>query len=99
MGTLLIGNNRIGNEGCSTLTEKITANTRTVLSRLELDSNHFDKVGASRIANLLRKNRTITSLNISENCIEDEGAKLIASTLVGSTANKVIKNLELDEAQ
>jgi len=79
--TLLnLNGNKIGPEGAKALTEHFLAPDRA-LPQLNLARNQLGDQGAIAIANLLRKNTTVTRVNLAGNNIADQGVKAITDAL------------------
>ncbi|RYG67906.1 hypothetical protein EON64_06400 [archaeon] len=80
---LELDNNRLGVKACAAFGECLSANTSLVY--LSLDSNPIasesDLSGLTSLANALKMNKTITSLNLWRTNIPEAGGNILASAL------------------
>jgi hypothetical protein len=80
--SLSIGNNKLGVDGVGVLCESLKTNT--TLETLDMQGGFQDKLGAAEakiIADMLKVNAPLTTLNIGYNSLGVEGAKAIAGAL------------------
>jgi len=79
----LSGNNDIGDEGATKVSESLMTNT--TLTELYLRSNKIGVEGAAKISESLMINTTLTTLNLNYNSVGDEGAAKISESLMKNT--------------
>jgi hypothetical protein len=86
-----LSDNNIGDAGVSMLAGALKVNTG--LKRLDLSGNdEIDDKGAVEMANALKKNRSLTYLNLSHSQVGDEGARAFAGVF---ECNKILQTLNL----
>lgn len=80
---LELDNNRLGSKACAAFGESLQSNTSLVY--LSLDSNPIasdhDISGLNALANSLKVNKTLTSLNLWRTNIPEHGGRILASAL------------------
>jgi Ran GTPase-activating protein (RanGAP) involved in mRNA processing and transport len=85
--TLLLAGNGVSDKGCAELTKPLRKNE--ALTLLDLSFNRIGgaegNAGAESIADLIRENKCLTSLNLDTNKIGNEGAHVIASAIPADT--------------
>ena len=98
--SLDVSRNSIGNEGAKAFATALSALTNLNLGGNELCGLDFqgrgtyDASGIQALASALAGNAVLTSLNVADNSIGNEGAKAFATAL--SDGNTVLKTLNLD---
>ena len=88
---LKISSNHIGDDGISAIASGITSNTSTALIELNISSCGFHSKGTKSIADVLERNKTLKSLDISNNHIGDDGISAIACDITSNTSTALIK--------
>ena len=78
---LKIYGNPIGDEGISTIACGITTNASTALIELDVRNCEIHNQGTKSIADVLEKNKTLRSINISHNHIGDDEMSTLAHGL------------------
>ena len=82
---LIIPNNPIGDDGISAIASGITSNTNTALTELNISHCEFHSKGTKSIADVLKINRTLKSLNISRNHIGDDAISTLGLGIQDNT--------------
>ena len=82
---LNISNNHIGDDGTTAIACGITTNTDTTLTKLKISGCEFHSKGTKSIADVLKRNKTLRSLNISQNYIGDDEISTLASGIQDNT--------------
>jgi Ran GTPase-activating protein (RanGAP) involved in mRNA processing and transport len=76
--------NQVGNSGIAPLAN-LLASPDCALARVGLQRNSIDCTGAIALASTLRRNRSVSALDLRFNEVRDAGACAIASALDGSS--------------
>ncbi|CAF1017840.1 unnamed protein product [Rotaria sp. Silwood1] len=82
LAELQLSHNRISDMGTHALAQALTINNVT-LDWLELHSNSITDEGAEYLADMLKRNKTITLLGLGSNRIGNRGVRLLASAIAG----------------
>ena len=82
---LNISNNHIGDVGTTAVVSGIKTNTSTALIELNISGCEFHSKGTENIADVLKKNKTLRSLNISKNHIGDNEMSTLAHGIQDNT--------------
>ncbi len=77
---LILQSNSINDEQINNICKYIN-DSSAPLKRLLLQSNKFGQIGAQKISEMLKKNKTITELNLASNKIKDIGMNSLCETL------------------
>eukprot|EP01119_Soliformovum_irregulare_P012881 TRINITY_DN3370_c0_g1_i1.p1 TRINITY_DN3370_c0_g1~~TRINITY_DN3370_c0_g1_i1.p1 ORF type:complete len:2124 (-),score=675.67 TRINITY_DN3370_c0_g1_i1:56-5518(-) len=88
--TLILSNNGLEDKGVVGLCSGLRG---IPLTSLHLDSNGIKLEGTAALAELVKKRPSLTELNLADNSIEDEGAKILAGLLLQDQTNLKILNL------
>ena len=95
--TLELSGNRVSNKGLYHLTQALMLNT-SILQKLYCNSDGITDQGAQHIAQLLKKNRLLTRLDLSFNEIGDQGVRQLASVLIHHNTTLVQLNLSWNKS-
>eukprot|EP01012_Entosiphon_sulcatum_P007613 TRINITY_DN13914_c0_g1_i1.p1 TRINITY_DN13914_c0_g1~~TRINITY_DN13914_c0_g1_i1.p1 ORF type:complete len:277 (-),score=31.73 TRINITY_DN13914_c0_g1_i1:1-831(-) len=91
-----LNNNQVRQEGATAILSSLAATPRLCLTTMLLTNNKLGPLGARAIADFLKANRTVRTLELSSNFLEDEGASTIAA---GLEANSTVEYLGLADNQ
>jgi len=101
--TLSLSNNKIGREGCITISN-LLQKEGSKLTRLSLDSTGMENEGAEILSSSLRNNKKLQILELNQNDINERGHKAFLKVLVdissiGNTykSNHTLTTCELNE--
>lgn len=90
---LYLNANKLGDEGAKMLAERFNQPNHWQLDELILAANHIDKKGAVALANALKDNTTLNTLDLRGNAIQDDGAKEFAELLKNNnTLSQLVLN-------
>ena len=88
-------NNHIGDRGIRQVCEALAY--RPALTELVLEQTKFGREGADALADLVRKNKSITALDVSQNVFTAESMKkLVKAVLSKNSADESSKLIQLD---
>ena len=94
---LYLDHNRISDLGVQLLAQAISNNNNTKLKVLYLGSNSINYEGAFHLGEMLKANKTLRRLNLSENNLGDQGVQLLANAL--SYPNRSLLQLDLNSTK
>ena len=108
--TLTLNDNPLGDEGAKALAEMLGGNgaessgtVNTTLEHVGLSSCSIGPVGAQHLAQALCVNTSVKTLTLSDNPLDDEGAKALAEMLGGNgaensgTVNTTLEHVDLSD--
>ena len=87
--TLVLGRNVLGPDGIAYLTQYIINNHQMILRTLDISYNGIEINGVKIICEYIKVNSKLISLFIGGNYICDEGAKILAKTLIDNSQCKI----------
>lgn len=93
---LSLWNNRISDDGAMCLAQVLSTNNNT-LKILNLGKNGITDTGAEELAEMLRKNQTLTELYLGDNNISDKGVQMLAKSIEKSNTTLEILSLTSNE--
>ena len=85
--------NRISDKSIEIISQFLALNT-CALEDIDLSFNEITEVGASHLAHMCTKNRTLKALVLNNNQINDSGLTSLVEAIV--TENKTLKQLKLE---
>jgi Ran GTPase-activating protein (RanGAP) involved in mRNA processing and transport len=91
---LSLWNNQLGDRGVQSLSNALSVNECSLI-RLDLSQNDITDEGAGYLAQMLKTNRILTNLSLSNNKISDNRVKFLANAL--QNRNNTLETLSLTE--
>ena len=91
MQHLEVSKNPIGDIGISSIADNLHDKNNKTLVQLVVNHCEFHSNGAKSIGNMLKKNKTLKFLNISDNPIGDDGISAVASGIKTNTSTALIE--------
>ena len=88
---LEISKNPIGDNGISAISDSLHSKNNKTLIQLVVVSCEFHSKGAESVGEMMKANKTLKFLNVSNNLIGDDGISAIASGIISNTSTALIE--------
>ncbi len=86
---LNLSSNCLKDEGVSAVCEAIQSNKETKLASLNFGDNNIGPVGANAVAAMVAVTGGLTALDLSSNCLKDEGVRAVCEAIQSNKETKL----------